>query len=1206
MLLFWFPLCLAASVAAAPLAATTVVDYTFNAKQVSNPDGSLRISLPDDTQIVDGPGTFQDQSLPKAARVGQSAPIDVDISTKTIGDASRFHVHVVFSIDSGFDDRNAPKMLVESNRLPIQLGLYGQADSTVKLAGGVRSSNVQWRSTETYSTPTIEPGKWYAADLVYDTDTLVVFLDGKAISCHGFGQNGAIAYDVLRKSIAIGGRASQSRFSSGKIAAFMLETTLPPRLESLVDEQRQTTQWYITTKLESNRLTVDLGQPTGPPTLDIDTVSWVQTYPSGAIMYHAGATSAFEIYGLIWKRYQQLPKSTKRSLGFLASDEIPSTKAGGRKSVFRGGGIYWSPATSAFEVLDKIYLQYEGTEEASVWGFPLEPAQVINGGLSQRMQHAVFYHKNGAPSAHEVHGFILQKFQATGGIKKWGWPASDETIVEGLRDCPGASGGGPSLCFRREVRLSEFENASFYWSAATGACNIYGHIRVKWLDLGGPTSPLGLPTTDELDIPGGGRYNGFEKGAITWYGSFESIEVVRPFKLYIGVLNTRETEGWTMGQNDLYFRVTINKGTTQVFRQRFPGSGDFGGHNVYSFNQEVGPVLDPSTSISFAIDVWESDRGAPFGGGDEHIGTWTKTLDASNAWGLREDQGIFNSGRISRINSITAAVHPQVDPATLTEYDKFFGADNVKFDPVDYQSYAEAFRDVDSSPEWYDPLDWLDGLFYELVIKHMAKDGRCFGMSLEAINARNGASIFSMPINRFTSWDVIGHVITVKQLYQAGAASVWFFVGQFLSGKTHDPVDVFNDSERSFLRGNPTTLNLAQKYTFNGAPHSVMPFAWDRSVNPAVIKIHDPNKPGELRDIKVDLNGNSFSYENGNAYNGGRWSGGRLYYTPWSVVNSPPRTPIWDSIVLLAAGTVAIMGSDTETVSITNAKGEDLSAHGSRATAALQENRSLNGYFVNAAVTMGNDAPTEMLFSRGSTPNINFPPPIPLPRSEDPDIGPRSNEPLDDFEKRSLPSLTSKTFNQTIQGKPGARIHSHLIKTGHTHVTITSPISAREKVLLDAANLNTARASLSFTHAKPKTHEVNLMHRLGASRDAVRVQLNLTTGAGGTFKLAPRPGLTMLDLHPGATRMTAASMTLTVARDLKSSTYSFDLVQLAGKSGVLRAPVRVKITAGSRAGNVTVATLDASGAVVGSRRAIGSPVAVDRSTAPDPGPDPLK
>jgi uncharacterized protein with LGFP repeats len=47
--------------------------------------------------------------------------------------------------------------------------------------------------------------------------------------------------------------------------------------------------------------------------------------------------------------------------------------------------------------------------------------------------------------------------------------------------------------------------------------NVIGAIRDKWLALGGPSSFLGQPLTDELGTPDGvGRFNHFQGGSIYW------------------------------------------------------------------------------------------------------------------------------------------------------------------------------------------------------------------------------------------------------------------------------------------------------------------------------------------------------------------------------------------------------------------------------------------------------------------------------------------------------------------------------------------------------------------------------------------------------------------------------------------------------------------------------------------------------------------
>jgi hypothetical protein len=65
-------------------------------------------------------------------------------------------------------------------------------------------------------------------------------------------------------------------------------------------------------------------------------------------------------------------------------------------------------------------------------------------------------------------------------------------------------------------RFNHFANGgSIYWTQATGAHEIHGAIRAAWSALGWETSPLGYPVTDEVGTPDGiGRFNHFQRGSI--------------------------------------------------------------------------------------------------------------------------------------------------------------------------------------------------------------------------------------------------------------------------------------------------------------------------------------------------------------------------------------------------------------------------------------------------------------------------------------------------------------------------------------------------------------------------------------------------------------------------------------------------------------------------------------------------------------------
>ena len=98
-----------------------------------------------------------------------------------------------------------------------------------------------------------------------------------------------------------------------------------------------------------------------------------------------------------------------------------------------------------------------------------------------------------------LHGAIAAKYVQMGGLKgSLGMPLTHET--------PAANGG----------YYNDFSNGfSVYWTQATGAHFVHGAIKGKWLSLGGPTSPWGYPTSDEM--PNGPVITQtFSHATITW------------------------------------------------------------------------------------------------------------------------------------------------------------------------------------------------------------------------------------------------------------------------------------------------------------------------------------------------------------------------------------------------------------------------------------------------------------------------------------------------------------------------------------------------------------------------------------------------------------------------------------------------------------------------------------------------------------------
>ena len=66
--------------------------------------------------------------------------------------------------------------------------------------------------------------------------------------------------------------------------------------------------------------------------------------------------------------------------------------------------------------------------------------------------------------------------------------------------------------------MRDFAGGTAYWSSITGAHEVHGAIKDRYLVHGGPSGELGFPTTDETATPDTvGRYNHFENGSLYYF-----------------------------------------------------------------------------------------------------------------------------------------------------------------------------------------------------------------------------------------------------------------------------------------------------------------------------------------------------------------------------------------------------------------------------------------------------------------------------------------------------------------------------------------------------------------------------------------------------------------------------------------------------------------------------------------------------------------
>lgn len=231
-----------------------------------------------------------------------------------------------------------------------------------------------------------------------------------------------------------------------------------------------------------------------------------QNFEGGAFVWNASTGGTYQMYGANGAKYNALGAENSR-LGLPVSNEYV-VAGGGVRQDFQGGYLLWSPATGSRMLVGGIRGAYDARGgSGGPLGFPISDEFVVNGGVRQDFQNGSLIW---SPSRGTlmVFGANRAKYDALGGAGGFlGLPVSNEYAVA-----------------RSGVR-QDFQYGSLVWSASTGSHYIRGAIGARYLALGGPSSRLGLPVTDEFAVTGGARQN-FQGGYITWKASNGQVSVV--------------------------------------------------------------------------------------------------------------------------------------------------------------------------------------------------------------------------------------------------------------------------------------------------------------------------------------------------------------------------------------------------------------------------------------------------------------------------------------------------------------------------------------------------------------------------------------------------------------------------------------------------------------------------------------------------------
>ena len=223
---------------------------------------------------------------------------------------------------------------------------------------------------------------------------------------------------------------------------------------------------------------------------------FAQTFLDGSI-YWSAATGAHAVHGDVDRRYRALGGPAS-AWGLPTSEETAGEIATARQNAFVGGVIIWSARTGAHGVRGPILDRWAALGGGTVSSLSLPTGSteaVSDDGLRGFFQGGEIIWSP-ATGAWRVYGANLAEFARLGGPQGAGFPVDEEAPVP----------AGVAQAFER---------SRIYWSASTGSHGLFGDVLRRYLDLGGPASPLGLPSTSEVAVPGGTRAM-FNGGQIVW------------------------------------------------------------------------------------------------------------------------------------------------------------------------------------------------------------------------------------------------------------------------------------------------------------------------------------------------------------------------------------------------------------------------------------------------------------------------------------------------------------------------------------------------------------------------------------------------------------------------------------------------------------------------------------------------------------------
>ncbi len=262
----------------------------------------------------------------------------------------------------------------------------------------------------------------------------------------------------------------------------------------------------------------------GLPTSDEITLStgvWVNHFQHGDIYARSGV-GVYAVYGAIWDEYNATASlkdaygtNVQTILKLPSSDEV-WTANGGRVVHFQGGDIYANLGVRAFTLYGAIKNEYNATASMKdaygkkvqdILGLPTsEDVPTSTSGRVVHFQHGDIYANLGV-GAFTLYGAIKDDYNATASMMDVSGKWVQDILGLPTSEELSVAGGG---------RVVHFKSGDIYANLGVGAFALYGHIKDKWASLGGAQGLLGLPTSDVFTTADGSQVSNFQGGTISW------------------------------------------------------------------------------------------------------------------------------------------------------------------------------------------------------------------------------------------------------------------------------------------------------------------------------------------------------------------------------------------------------------------------------------------------------------------------------------------------------------------------------------------------------------------------------------------------------------------------------------------------------------------------------------------------------------------